>query len=54
MVVAEVDGAQVLEVAQVLLDNFHDVLTVQLRLDGLVRQLHSATEQDEETVEQLA
>lgn len=54
MVVREVYSTQILEVAEIFLDDLHDVLAVELRLDGLVRQLHSAGVQNEETVEKLA
>ena len=50
MVVTQVDRAEVLEVAQVFLDNFHDVLAVKLGLNSLVRQLDPTTEQNQETI----
>ena len=54
MVVGQIDGAQVLEVAEILLDDLHDVLGVQFGLDGLVRQLDPAGVEDQETVQKLA
>jgi len=42
MVVREVNRTQVLEIAKILFDDLHDVLGIELGLDGFMRKFYSA------------
>lgn len=53
VVVRKIDTAQVLKVAQIFLDYFHDVLRVQFGLNSLMRKLDPARVKDQETVQQF-
>ena len=53
LVVREVDSIQILEITQILLDDFYNLLRLQFGLYGFMGQFNSARVQYQETVKKL-